>query len=487
MIRSIFIILILQISLAASVAQVFDIVVDPEGAGDFTNITDAINAVPDNASQRTLIFVKSGVYHEKIWLASAKANVSIIGEDVESVILDWDDYQGRVVNGSTISGADSYTFLAEGTDLYMENITVKNSAGPVGQAVAIRTIGDRSAFKNCHFLGNQDTYYAHKRRQYNYKCTIEGNTDYIYGDATNVFDSCTIRSIPGGSYITAPADAKLITHFASGNFYHGLLFRYCDVTAASGVADHSVYLGRPWQPNASSVYIECTLGSHIKPEGWSTWSDDNHLTSYFAEYQNETPEGNLVDVSQRVSWSYQLSETQLNRYALKFFLHNSDNIQEYWDPLPAVTPLYDPQNVQLSGNQLTWDLVPEAVGYVIYFQGSVIGFAEENTFSVTEGINIPEDFKVVSVDDYGALSDGSVPVNTALDHIMKNERDYSFINKKFELPYPVDIDVFDMNGRKLTSVKHKKSCDFSGFPSGIYMIRVEEASGRINNVKILNN
>ncbi|HLW07698.1 MAG TPA: pectinesterase family protein, partial [Marinilabiliaceae bacterium] len=176
--------------------QVYDIVVDAHGTGDFNTIGEAISSIPNNQEKRTLILVKNGVYQEKLIVSSSKTFVSIIGEDVNNVIITWSDYQGK----DGMFGADSYTLLAEGADFYMENITVVNGYGPGAQAVAIRTTGDRQVFKNCVFKGHQDTYYAHKNRQYNFKCHIEGNTDFIYGDATAVFDSCNIHSIAGGQY-----------------------------------------------------------------------------------------------------------------------------------------------------------------------------------------------------------------------------------------------------------------------------------------------
>lgn len=467
-------------------AQVFDMVVDDDGTGDYTSINEALSAVPNNSSDRTLIFIKNGTYNEKIWLTADKTNVSIIGENVNSVIIDWDDYQGKVVDGASISGADSYTFLVEGEDFYMENLTIKNSAGKVGQAVAIRTIGDRTAFKNCQFLGNQDTYYAHKRRQYNYKCTVEGNTDFIYGDATTVFDSCEIRSVPGGSYITAPADAKLITNFTTGDFYHGLLFRYCNVTAAEGVSDNSVYLGRPWQPRSSSVFIECVLGNHIKPQGWSTWSGDNHLSSVFAEYQSMTPDGELVDVSQRASWSYQLEASKLNRYALKFFLHNSGSISEYWDPVPMVTPLYHPQNLTLQGNTLSWDAVTEAMGYVVCAQDGVLAFTETNSYTMVEagGLN---DYKVLSVDDYGALSDGSVSVNTSIKSVQKDGFEYIFVNNAIHIKERVNIDVFNAKGIKVKTNQNTSFLSLTDEPTGLYIVVLENNMGIKKSFKIVTN
>ena len=251
-------------------AQVYDFVVAKDGSTRYSTIKLALDKVPASSPNRTLIFVKNGVYEEKVWVYANKKNVSIIGESVDGVVISWDDYSGKT---SGMSTADSYTLLVEGDDFYGENLTIKNTAGNVGQAVAVRTTGDRQIFKNCKFIGFQDTYYAHKKRQYNVDCYVEGATDFIFGDATTVFENSTINSVKGGQYITAPNDTKLISTTASGDpFYHGLLFLECLLTADEDVPANSYYLGRPWGAPGSAVYIDCTLGEHIRPAGWSEWN-----------------------------------------------------------------------------------------------------------------------------------------------------------------------------------------------------------------------
>lgn len=458
-------------------AQVFDMVVDATGNGDYTSIQAALDKVPSNSSNRTLIFIKSGTYTEKVWVKSTQTNVSLIGENAESVIIDWNDYQGK----DGLSGANSYTLLAEGADLYMENITVRNSAGPVGQAVALRTIGDRQVFKNCRFVGNQDTYYAHKNRQYNFKCFVEGNTDFIYGDATCVFDSCTINSIKGGNYITAPADSKLITPLTTGNFIHGLLFRNCDITAASNVSDNSVYLGRPWQPNASSVFVTCNLGSHIKPIGWSTWDSNNHLSSVFAEFENVDSNGNLVDVSQRATWSSQLTETQAaNFYSLKFFLRKSF---VEWNPVPMVTSLSAPTVFTVNGKTLTWSTVSGAKGYIVYRYGKYMGSTTQTTFidpSLTLDVAT---YTVASVNENGTLSEAILP-NGGISGIDNNQLipSFSLQNGIIEVASASQIQLFDITGKLVVSKNNATQLALTTLNEGVYVVRLIDKQGQ-NTVK----
>ena len=461
----------LLLSLTPLSAQVFDMVVDASGSGDFETVQAALDNVPANSSNRTLIFIKAGVYTEKVWVKSTKTNVSLIGEDAETVLIQWNDYQGK----DGLSGADSYTLLAEGADLYMENITVENTAGPVGQAVAIRTIGERQVFKACRFLGNQDTYYAHKNRQYNYQCYIEGNTDFIYGDATCVFDSCTVNSIRGGSYITAPADSKLITKLTTGDFIHGLLFRYCNITADSNVSDKSVYLGRPWQPNASSVFIQSTLGAHIKAAGWSTWSDNNHLSSVFAEYQNTNEAGDLINVANRVSWSSQLTESQAtNLYGLRFFLRKSF---VEWDPTPLVVGLDAPSALAINGNTLSWSAVADAKGYLIYKDEVCVGTSATASFTDDNMADIAS-YKVVSVNSNGTLSEGDNS-GQATAVTQKKTTEISIYVKPdgIYLASPASVNLFDLTGKSVARSTGTTFVPMQHLNNGIYIVKVTEIEG----------
>jgi pectinesterase len=461
-------------------AQVFDMVVTKNGTGNFTSIQQAINTVPDNSTERILIFVKRGFYNEKVIIPATKTNLSLIGENAENVIISWNDYQGK----EGISGADSYTMWADAPGFYAENITVENIAGNVGQAVALRTTGDTMVFNNCRFLGFQDTYYAHKRRQYNLNCTIEGATDFIYGDATTVFDSCTINCVKGGQYISAPADTKLVTPLAGGDFLHGLLFRFCDVTANPNVSDNSFYLGRPWQAKSSSVFIESKLGSHISPKAWSTWSGDNHLSSVFAEYKNRDTNGNLVDVSQRVSWSYQLDSARVaNLYKLDFFLRKDGKI---WNPKRITQALPAPEYLLVNGNELTWKHVDNAIGYVVLANDSVIGITVSNSFSIA-GLTVGSyNFDVKSISQNGNLSLKSLELPTGSTQLDFNNNSIQifFENSKIRFSEKVDYKFFTING-KLLKTGSNNQFQLNGYRSGIYLINATNTKGKSVTKKII--
>jgi pectinesterase len=179
----------------------------------------------------------------------------------------------------------------------------------VGQAVAVRIDGDMAAFKNCRFMGYQDTLYPHgeKSRQYYRNCYIEGSVDFIFGWSNAVFENCTIFCKSKG-YICAPSTLK-------ENAF-GFTFLNCVLIGTAPV--NSVYLGRPWRPYGRSVFINCTMDSLIRLEGWHNWNKiENESTAYFAEHNNSGPGANNTD---RVKWSRKLSASEAADYTLQNIL-----------------------------------------------------------------------------------------------------------------------------------------------------------------------
>jgi pectinesterase len=295
--------------------QSYDFVVAADGLGDFHTVQAAIDAVADFSEERTHIFIRAGTYKEKITLPDSGNNITLIGEDADTTILTYDDYASkRDALGNEIGTSGSASFVLNGNGVTAEEITFENSSGPVGQAVAMRIDGDRVVFRNCRFLGFQDTLYprAANSRQYYTDCLIEGTVDFIFGASTAVFEDCTILCKNGG-YITAASTQQQTSY--------GFVFLHCDII--SEAPQTSFYLGRPWRDYARVVFMECYLGPHIKPEGWHNWGQpQREKTAFFAEYKNT---GRGAGIANRVPWSHQLTDEQAREYTL-------DNIFAGWDP-----------------------------------------------------------------------------------------------------------------------------------------------------------
>ncbi len=299
-------------SYSAISGSAYDMVVAPDGSGDYTSIQAAIDACKSFPDKRICIFIKNGIYHEKVRVPSWNNKLSLIGESVEKTIITWDDHFKKINRGRN-STFLTYTLLVEGDDFYAENLTVENTAGPVGQAVALHVEGDRCTFKHCRLLGYQDTLYAagQHSRQYYDSCYIEGTTDFIFGAATVVFNRCTIHS-KSNSFITAASTPE-------GRPF-GYVFLYCRLTAEQGV--DKVFLGRPWRDFAGVAFLHCEMGNHIVPQGWDNWSSpQREKTVYYAEYGNTGPGSNTI---KRVPWSHQLSGREAKKYNLQFIFRSCD-------------------------------------------------------------------------------------------------------------------------------------------------------------------
>ena len=133
--------------------------VSQDGKGDFTSIQAAIDATKAFPDTRITINIKNGIYYEKVVIPSCNTHLSLIGESSDKTVISFNDFFGKINRGRN-STFYTYTLLVEADDFYAENLTIENSAGPVGQAVALHVEGDRCSFRNCRILGNQDTLYA---------------------------------------------------------------------------------------------------------------------------------------------------------------------------------------------------------------------------------------------------------------------------------------------------------------------------------------
>lgn len=319
---------VLSIAQTSFSAEKYNLVVASDGSGDVKTVMEAIAKVPENNKKRFTIFIKVGVYDEQIRIPVNKPFISLIGENAETTKL-----QYKISNKMAGSTSAAYAFYVGGHSFTAENLTFENTFGLGSQAVAVVAEADRLVFKNCRFLGWQDTLYAKGGRQLYKDCYIEGSVDFIFGQASAVFDSCLIHSKTDG-YIAAPMRF-------SDKEVSGYVFYKSKLTAENTVK--SVYLGRPWRDYGRTVYLETDMDGHIKPEGWHHWEPQREKTAYFAEYKSSGKGG---DVSKRVSWAKNLSEKDAEQFLPANFLKGKDG----WNP-------YNQDNVWLEKTRPDWMLV----------------------------------------------------------------------------------------------------------------------------------
>ncbi len=286
------------------------ITVARDGSGEFRNVGDAIEVCRAFMEYKKVIFVKNGVYKEKIVVPSWLTNIEIVGEDRDKTIITYDDHANIPIPGTAhaMGTFRTYTVKVEGTNITFRNITIENNAPKLGQAVALHTEGDRLVFVNCRILGNQDTIYTGmpSTRLYFLDCFINGTTDFIFGPSTAWFENCELQS-RANSYVTAASTPK--------DQAFGYIFNHCRLTAEQGVT--KVYLGRPWRAYAYTLFMHCDMGSHIVPAGWRNWIDYHDPakegTVRYCEYDNH---GVGAATGSRVEWSHQLTKKEAARVTL---------------------------------------------------------------------------------------------------------------------------------------------------------------------------
>jgi pectin methylesterase-like acyl-CoA thioesterase/polygalacturonase len=283
-----------------------DYTVDPHARANGSTVFNGVQAAVDRAvvdargrpaGQRVQILVKPGIYRELVYVPRSGAAITLAGEGTDAaatvITADLDAsvtgeaYAGRY--GPSFAGMDpsiqamfdslkvrstlgtfgSYTVWVKNAGFQARNITFENgyrrmpvspcvedcragsaAASPVShQAVALGIDGaDRVRFENVRLLGLQDTLYMKTReggrtaRVFFDESYIEGDVDFIFGDATAFFYRSEIRSLGArkNSYVGAP-DTNVKTRY-------GLVFDHCEFTndgSANALAGN-YNLARQW-------------------------------------------------------------------------------------------------------------------------------------------------------------------------------------------------------------------------------------------------
>lgn len=301
---------LLLLTLAADCAQSYEtrLTVALDGSGDFRTIQAAIDAAKSFPEHEIQIRIAPGLYVEKVVAWGWNTRLSLLGAGADRTIIRWDDYFERIDRGRN-STFHTATLRVEGNDFHAADLAIENTAGPVGQAIALSVDADRALFERVLVRGHQDTLYVtgENRRVLFRECRVEGTVDFIFGGALAVFERCEIRS-RGDGYITAAS--------TPAGQAAGLVFIDSRLTAEPGI--DTVYLGRPWRLDAQAAFLRCEMGAHIVPAGWNDWDKpEAHQRSVFAEYLSRGPGGAPDD---RVDWSRQLDADQAERFEVERLL-----------------------------------------------------------------------------------------------------------------------------------------------------------------------
>ncbi|RVW44340.1 Pectinesterase/pectinesterase inhibitor PPE8B [Vitis vinifera] len=274
-----------------------DVTVAADGTGNYTTVMDAVQAAPDYSQNHYVIYIKQGIYRENVEIKKKKWNLMMVGDGMGATVI--------TGNRSYIDGWTTYasaTFAVKGKGFIARDMTFENTAGPEKhQAVALRSDSDLSVYYRCSMRGYQDTLYPHTNRQFYRECRISGTVDFIFGDATVVFQNCQILVKKG-----LPNQKNTITAQGRKDPAQptGFSIQFSNISADSdllaSVNSTLSYLGRPWKQYSRTIIMKSYISDAIRPEGWLEWNGDFALdTLYYGEYMNYGPSAGL---GSRVQW-----------------------------------------------------------------------------------------------------------------------------------------------------------------------------------------
>ncbi|MEV1021708.1 pectinesterase family protein [Streptomyces sp. NPDC050264] len=238
--------------------------VDRNGAGDHTTVQAAVTAA--TGAGHTLV-IAPGVYRETVSAALASTGMTWIGaaRDPRRTVIVYDNAAGTAkpdgsgtygTTGSATVTLRADGFTARGITFANDWLRADHPDITGTQAVALKVMGDRSAFFGCRFLGHQDTLYADSSalttfaRQYFRDCYVEGDVDFVFGRGTAVFDQCHFRTLDRTDLAGAPYGFVFAPSTAGANPRGYLVTR----SRISSTAPDGYYkLARPWVPSSDTT------------------------------------------------------------------------------------------------------------------------------------------------------------------------------------------------------------------------------------------
>lgn len=408
----------------APTIRLFDAVVDKNGKGDYTTVQAAIDAAPTGLTKPYLIFVANGTYEELVNVYSTKPFIHLIGQDWEKTIITYLMNRTTDINNagyycSSRNPENAITIPQDGatviqaTDFYAENISFENkwgvehreNRGP--QADAVITRADRIAFNHCRMRSYQDTWWTRNyttgsssninMRNYVIDSWIEGAIDYVYGGGNILIENSTFYNVGPQSKITAGSHVE-------GTEW-GYVIKNCTIDGTSE-AENSTVLGRPWQNDPITVFIDTKLNIDITPAGWEDMSTYPKL---YAEYQTIDKNNNPVDISQRkdeykvngvtlpYSGKKELDASDVALYTYENIIVGTDG----WNPKLYMQKTNSPV-VTKSGTTLSWGKVANAICYLVFKDDIYQAETTETSIIIDDADAV---YTVKSVNKYGALSD----------------------------------------------------------------------------------
>lgn len=370
----------------AVAAAVYDYVVSNADELDAAIAALKVSNKTADAARKT-VFLKNGNYSYGTLTGPYQYNVSLKIDnwnDIYNVSLIGESKDGVLIEGTTDGITSSTLNLGNGTGIYLQDMTIRNNydypAADKGVSVAV-TGGNKAILKNVAMQACQDTYVTGKRT-YLEGCDIYGTVDFICGGGDIFFKENNLILVyrPEGKsdVIVAPnttADTKW-----------GYVFQGCTIKAREGetmLAEKNYSLGRPWQNEPRTYYLNTTMEILPSDNGWTNMSN---LVTHFYEYNSMDSNGDAIDLSVRGN-----SPSSTNHYtpvltaeeAQKFTVENVLGGTDSWLPTDYTIEVAAP-TVSLSDGNLSWTTVDDARCYVVFKNGEYLTHVTGTSYAIDE-------------------------------------------------------------------------------------------------------
>ena len=256
------------------------VVVDANGKGDYKTIQGAINSLADSATTPRIIFIKKGVYNEKLYIE--KSNIIFEGEDREATIIVASIARDEWRCGHTDDWGVA-TMNIGANDITLKNLTITNSFGfdfkektiwcasdtnvnkerrlrKDGHQMALRTMNMATKLKaiNCRFRAfGGDTvspWEIFNGMWYFKDCIMEGGVDFYCPRGWAWAENCEFVSHTGPAAIwhdgSGSQDSKTVLMncifkgydgFLLGRYHREAQFYLINCVFADNMRDSAIY------------------------------------------------------------------------------------------------------------------------------------------------------------------------------------------------------------------------------------------------------
>ncbi|MGE4287580.1 MAG: pectinesterase family protein [Salinivirgaceae bacterium] len=151
-----------------------------DNSGQYTTITQALESLPMYCYERVVIYLKSGIYNEKIKID--RDYVSLVGENSETTRIEFSQLRETWNRNPDVIGPAVVNIFAD--DVILKNLTIENTQPAIGpHAFAIYGTGTRTILLNCNVLskgGDTVSLWNYKTGMYYHNnCFFQGAVDFV--------------------------------------------------------------------------------------------------------------------------------------------------------------------------------------------------------------------------------------------------------------------------------------------------------------------